>query len=162
MGRGELFLGLAVWPDPRRTLDGHQLKLAKEMDAHCQQAIIDNHHWTQEWSTRRCTPPHIFGDVTQQFAPGSMDAHQEFEVRKQQLQECMLSPSQFCYTHGGECPLGVQTDVDMSGLPCQDNSRANPRRKYFGGKNGSCYLAWARKHSLLQTPLLIVENVPDT
>lgn len=75
-----------------------------------------------------------------------------------------LQSEQFCFTHGRPCPLpGPQeVDFDVSGLPCQENLRANVNRKFFEGRTGSVYLVWSRKHEANRTPLLILENTPDS
>ena len=56
----------------------------------------------------------------------------------------------------------TRVDLDFSGLPCPDNSRCNPRRLFEEGFSGPVYAVWAQKHRRLRTPLLILENVPDT
>ncbi|CAJ1446413.1 unnamed protein product [Effrenium voratum] len=54
-----------------------------------------------------------------------------------------------------------QIDVDFSGLPCEDNSKANHKRKFFEGRFNGCYLSWSKYHKTMGTPLLILENTPD-
>ena len=69
----------------------------------------------------------------------------------------MPSTSQFCLTHGGHCSLMK----DMSGLPCEDNSRANCKRRFLHGNFGSVYLLWAKHHRAMRTPVVLLENTPE-
>lgn len=84
-----------------------------------------------------------------------------FRARAGQVAKLPLHAQQHCYTHGGPCPSAVPVDFEIAGLPCQDNSRANQKRQFFEGNHGSVYLVWAKRHTELKTPLLIVENTPD-
>ena len=81
-----------------------------------------------------------------------------------QVNALRLKTEQYCHTHGQLCPLPgpLEVDFDVSGLPCQENSRANVNRKFFEGRTGSVYLVWARKHEANKTPLLLLENTPDS
>ena len=136
----------------------------QEFDLACQQAINDNHRWVQEWADHRCLVPHIFSDVKDQIA-GSWNEDAAFYDRHKQISEsCKLKKTQKCLTHNKNCPLNILLDVDfdVSGLPCQDHSKANRNRQHFDGKHGSVYLAWAQKHKLAKTPLVILENVPES
>ena len=116
------------------------------MDAACRQAILDNHRWMQEWADKRSTPPCIFGNILEQVPPGSFSESDEFSERAKKIQKAWLQQSQSCNTHNKACCCTYPVDFDMSGLPCQDNSAANTKRKYFQqGKYGSVYLVWAKK-----------------
>ena len=132
------------------------------MDASCRQAIFDNHDWMQAWTDRASTPPHVFGNICEQVPSGSYDENAKFATRKRQVDSAFLQRSQFCFTHNQMCPNLMPVDVDMSGLPCQDMSKANHNRKFFEGNHGDAYLVWSKKHRRLRTPLLILENTPAT
>ncbi|CAL1164716.1 unnamed protein product, partial [Cladocopium goreaui] len=100
--------------------------------------------------------------MLQTIPTGYFREEDDFNTRRKCIDNAPLNTSQFCTTHGGYCPLLREVDVDMSGLPCEDNSRANFKRKFLqGGKFGSCYLVWAKQHRHMRTPLLILENTPD-
>ena len=132
------------------------------MDRHCQQAILDNHRWKEEWTDRTSSsPPHIFGDLKEQVPHGQIKETLPFRARAGQVARLPLCQHQYCYTHGVFCQSAARVDFEVAGLPCQDNSRANQNRRFFEGNHGSVYLAWARRHSELQTPLILVENTPD-
>ena len=133
----------------------------EELAATCRQCIVDNHYWVNQWAWRPTTVPHIFGDIVEQVPRGSFDKSLPFADRRQQILDAPLATSQYCYAHGSRCSILQQSDVDMSGLPCQDNSRANFKRRFFEGPNGTCYAVWGKKHSELKTPLIILENTPD-
>ena len=69
---------------------------------------------------------------------------------------------QTCVVHGGECNPHRPVQLDVSGLPCTENSTANRKRKYEEGENAMVYLTWAKVQRRKQTPILILENVPAT
>ena len=136
--------------------------LAQEFNPQARQAILDNTKWVNEWvgSFKPC--PHVFGDVVQKIPPNSFNEDADFESRRHQIDSAMMSSSQFCYMHGGHCSLLKPVDLDVSGLPCEENSRANHKRKYMQGRFGNLYLVWAQYHREMRTPLLILENTPET
>ena len=135
---------------------------AKELDPSCRQVIMDNHRWVQEWTDHKYLQPHVFDDVKAQL-PCSLDESASFKKRKIQCEQCGFKKKAFCHVHNKECSLEDPSDINISGLPCQDNSRANLKRKFFvKGQHGSVYLVWARKHRLARTPLLVLENTPET
>ena len=124
---------------------------------------MDNHYWIQQWADKKYGLPHIFGDVKEQVPEGTIKEHLNFSARKCNLETVGLEPYQFCHAHGQLCAnTTILVDFDFSGLPCQDMSKANFKRKFFEGANGSCYLVWAKRHRMAKTPLLVVENVRDT
>ena len=105
--------------------------------------------------------PCIFSDILQQV-PANVDvASGDFASKKQRINQCCLAPNQQCMTHNKACSLNVPVDIDMSGLPCPDNSRANNKRKFEEGASGPIYITWAKHHRSNRTPLLILENVPE-
>ena len=124
---------------------------------------MDNHRWVQEWTDHKYLQPHVFDDVKAQIPPGTLDESASFQKRKAQCEKCNFRKTAFCHVHNKECSLEDPADLNVSGLPCQDNSRANLNRLFLvDGKHGSVYLVWARKHRLARTPLLILENTPET
>jgi len=99
------------------------------------------------------------GDGSYRFYTGSFQEHDNFAKRVMDVETAGLKSTQFCHTHGGECPINKPVDVDMSGLPCEDNSTAG-KRMYLHGRFGSCYLVWAKFHREMATPVLVLENTP--
>lgn len=140
----------------------------EELDPSCRQAILDNHRWVQEWTDHKSIAPHIFDDLKKQFSlkKKNFDESASYWDRQKQLDSINMKKYQYCQTHNAECAvraLSKNIDFDVSGLPCQDNSRARHRRKFFvKGDHGSVYLCWGRRHRLAKTPLLILENTLDS
>ena len=135
------------------------------MDKQCRQLIIDNHRWTNSVLGREASAPCMFGDMLLQIPDdvrAGLDACSCFKERLNLIASRALRARQHCYSHNEKCPTMTPVDLDFSGLPCPDNSRGNPRRLYEEGSSGPIYAVWAQKHRRLRTPLLILENVPDT
>jgi hypothetical protein len=125
--------------------------------------IIDNHRWCNIATGRKLPLPHVFGDVQEQVPQGSFDPESCFMEKYFKLRDCWFQESQYCYTHAKLCPVsgpGTEVDVDVSGMPCTDNSTANNKREFEEGKTGPIYAIWARKHIVNRTVLVILENVP--
>lgn len=53
----------------------------------------------------------------------------------------------------------VSRDFDFSGLPCEENSRCNPKRRFLNGRFSNLYAVWAKRHKHDETPLIGLENV---
>lgn len=90
------------------------------------------------------------------------DLTDSFEDNRAIIEQAHMHTHQYCFTHGEWCSLWDPVTIDFSGLPCEDNSRANRKRKFECGRFVPCYITWAKKHKALQTPLLILENTPET
>lgn len=144
--------------------------LSKEMDNHCRQCIQDNHTWVNSWSPRQTCIPHIFGNILHQVdlppiatqSSAKNRPRHPFKVRKDAILKKPLKERQWCFSHGRNCKITDDVDFDFSGLPCQDNSRANFARLFFEGPNSNTYIVWAKKHLQLRTPVLLLENTPVT
>lgn len=89
---------------------------------------------------------------------GSFNPDDDFATQAQSIDRAMMSTSQHCVTHGGHCTLLKPVDFDVSGLPCEENSRANCKRKYLQGRFGSLYLVWSKYHRTMRTPMMILET----
>ena len=138
-------------------------KPVEEIEPACRQATLDNHAWMQEWMDRRSLEPHVFGDILEQVQKESIPERLDFFSRRDVVQTLPLKKKQFCYSHGQCCqlPKAGETDLDVSGLPCQENSRINVNRQFMEGKTGSVYLVWAKSNRAKRTPLLILENTEE-
>ena len=113
------------------------------------------------WAGKFRPVPHSFGDIVGQipnknWAPGDSFLETAAAIRPQKLLEY-----QYCHVHGGACKSLESVDVDFSGLPCQHNSRANVARLKQDGPFADVYMTWAKKHTDLATPLVILENTQD-
>ena len=51
-------------------------------------------------------------------------------------------------------------DFEVAGLPCTDQSRAG-KRLFHNGPTAPVFMAHAKIHLAKQTPLVLLENVPD-
>ena len=134
---------------------------AQEIDAKCRQILNDHNRWTTSWQSEPHGAPCIFGDVLEQLPRGSIREVGTFFEKLDDVNRAHLQKVQYCFQHGQCCSAVRAVDVDVSGLPCQDNSRANIKRKLQDGRFVPVYMVWAKKHRHLRTPLLIIENTPD-
>ncbi|CAE7029452.1 unnamed protein product [Symbiodinium sp. CCMP2592] len=62
-----------------------------------------------------------------------------------------------CLTHACACRV-PHVDLDVSGLPCVDNSRINIKRMYEQGGTGPLFAVWARRLRAYGIPMAILEN----
>ena len=83
----------------------------------------------------------------------------------QDIEAAKLKLKQHCFTHNRKCaicgPEAREVDMDVSGLPCPDFSKAGKGR----GKEGPTapvFGCHAKYHAACQTPMLLVENVEDS
>ena len=160
-GLPKTFLLMMIVQYAEWNADSFLVPWLQEMDAPCRQSIFDNHQWMQQWTDRKSTVPHVFGNILDQVPENCFSERKPFYKRRDEIQRAWLQRAQFCYSHNQLCECAVPVDFDFSGLPSQDNSTANTQRQYFEGNNGSVYLVWAKKHRFLRTPLLVVENTPE-
>ena len=134
---------------------------AKEINQHCRKVIMDNHNWIQSWASREWPQPHIHGDLLQVLDPEQMPREGTFRERVAAMSKVPLVEKLYCYAHGQHCHALDPSDVEFSGLPCEENSRCNTKRRYMEGRFGDLYGAWARRHGYLKTRLIILENTED-
>ena len=138
--------------------------VSKEIDPACQQLIIDHHRWigsfTRDVSCRAL--PCILSDILSQVGTrtGRVGENENFVSKRRRLSQGEMQWFQPCSVHGVLCSTQTQVQIEVSGLPCPDNSRANVKRQFEEGRSGAVYIAWSRVHIAKRTPLLILENVP--
>ena len=136
---------------------------SQEISPSCRQLIIDHHAWMNNFSDNG-TLPCIFGDILK-LIPEYVDLTTgSFSEKRQRVEGVDLQCDQFCHAHNKYCNAlqSKEADIDLSGLPCPDNSRANKKRKFQEGPTAPVYIAWAKRHKKLQTRLIIIENVRET
>ena len=162
----------ATWPGSHRQRAQQRLEqclvtvmfVSKEIDPACQQLIIDHHRWigsfTRDVSCRAL--PCIFSDILSQVGTrtGRVGENENFVSKRRRLSQGEMQWFQPCSVHGVLCSTQTQVQIEVSGLPCPDNSRANVKRQFEEGRSGAVYIAWSRVHIAKRTPLLILENVP--
>ncbi|CAE6950181.1 unnamed protein product [Symbiodinium sp. CCMP2456] len=153
--------GPVTGKEARLTLAARAVRIAWEIDAKCRQILNDHNMWTRSWLSEPHGAPCVFGDVLEQLPRGSIREVGTFFEKLDDVNRAHLQKVQYCFQHGQCCSAVRTVDVDVSGLPCQDNSRANIKRKLQDGRFVPVYMVWAKKHRHLRTPLLIIENTPD-
>ena len=129
---------------------------------HCRQAIVDNHRWLNQWSKRTKPRPHIFGDLTQLVPAGCLPDEGTLGERRERIDSLPLQGVQWCYQHNCWCGCHKAGDLEFSGLPCQENSRANPKRRFLAGRFSNLYAVWSKHHRSVRTPLIILENTEES
>lgn len=138
-----------------------QVMPTKEINPSCRQLIVDNFEWCKsasQWRPKPC----IHGDILESLPPNSFSPSDSFFDRLLAINRAPLKKRQFCYTHNGLCPIleGLQSDMDTSGLPCPDMSKAGKGLREEG-LTSSVFIAHAKLHCAKKTPLLVIENVED-
>ena len=136
----------------------------QEIDKHCRQSIVDNHRWVNSWASKLWTTPHIHGDLVEQVQHDQVLnwGKGSFAETVEAVRGMPLKSHQYCFSHGEECFSARASDIEFSGLPCEENSRANFKRQYMEGRYRTVYAAWSQRHAVLKTPLIILENTPAT
>ncbi|CAK9081695.1 unnamed protein product [Durusdinium trenchii] len=136
---------------------------AHETNKGCRQLIADHVRWCGT-VTNDHSQPCVHGDLTQIMPSNSFDPESGFEAKAAQINQAKLRTTQYCFTHDHQCPIfgkrAREVDLDVSGLPCPDFSRAGVER----GKEGPTamlFCSHAKFHAAWQTPMLIIENAPD-
>ena len=130
----------------------------------CRQLIIDHMQWCNNTTEMSHPMPCVFGDMTEVLPPDTF-TEGNFMKKVYRANKMPMMTHQHCYTHNKLCPLGVRgevdSDYDLSGLPCPDMSPAGLR---LGpeGPTSKVFISRAKLHIARQTPLLIIENVPET
>ena len=69
-----------------------------------------------------------------------------------------LSRTQLCAAHNAHCEV-PRCDVDMTGTPCQDYSRAGSRHGLIAGTRFAVIWSWMHIMLTVQPPVIIHENV---
>ena len=100
---------------------------------------------------------HVLDDVTGRLVLKTSLANKSYNQMVRLVQQAKLAPASICTKHNNMCTIPTP-DVDMSGSPCWEWSRAG-RRAGYEGKAPSLFWMWATLNKLQGTPLLIHENV---
>lgn len=135
----------------------------KEWDAHCRQLIFDHHVWCREATGDKFPFPCVFDNVEGCIPLNTYDPNSDFVGKLKAVSRSKLVRFQHCYTHGKMCDLfnpSLAPDLETAGLPCWDFSLAGARR-CENGPTCTVFMAHAKRHKELRTPLLIIENVQE-
>jgi hypothetical protein len=76
---------------------------AKEIDRHCQQEILNQHKWINEWSSKVWHLPHVYGDTTLQVAEHDLPDTGTFWERVKHLEGKPLTGAQYLCCHLMSC-----------------------------------------------------------
>ena len=144
------------WPDHRIT---------QEILPSCRQLIVDHIPWYNNTTEAWHPPPCVHGDLTEVMAPPvNCSPNDSFMRKLYAMNKAPMKTKQWCYTHCQECSLGIgggmKPDYDISGLPCPDMSPAGSQQREEG-PTAPVFICHAKLHIALQTPMLVIENVPD-
>lgn len=134
----------------------------EEINAGCRQLILDHLQWCYS-VTGTCHRPCIFGDLVECVPPGSFCDEDPFYKKLYDFNRADLMKSQHCFFCTQQCPLfgpSAESDMEVAGLPCTDQSAAG-NRLYQEGPTAKVFLAHAKRHIEKETPLLILENVQE-
>ena len=107
--------------------------------------------------------PHVHGDLCEVVDASQLLSTDQgtFKDHVEQSRSMTMKRHQFCFSHGMECETRRSGDVEFSGLPCEENSRCNAKRKFMEGRFKRLYSTWARRHTILETPLIVLENTEE-
>ena len=100
----------------------------------------------------------VFGDIMDFIATSALDPSDDFDRKFRIIMGAAVRRAAWCYRCGAQCRL-IPSDIDSSGSPCQDFSTAGLQQ----GRNGPrshILLAWLRIHLVLETAIIVLENVP--
>lgn len=137
------------------------MQLHQEINSGCQQLIIDHHAWLSKMCCSSQLPC-IFGDILDLCNDDVDMKSGTFSEKRRRIESATLKDRQWCNCHHNFCRVPTDAHLDLSGLPCPDNSKANRKRKFEEGPSGVIYIVWAKRHKILRTPLIIIENVPES
>ena len=129
----------------------------------CHPMIRDHLSWCHKVTKISARPPCIFGDILKCLPAGSFDPASSFASRLLDINRAKFMQKQYCFMCQRDCPLFGPTaasDFEVGGLPCTDASAAG-QRKFHEGSTSSVFLAHAKRHAEMKTPLMVLENAQD-
>ena len=122
--------------------------------------IRSHQQWCNQVTGNRFPPACLFPDVEGCLPPDTYNANESFRWKLYRVSNAPLMRQQHCLTHGRQCdlfPPAERPDLDCSGLPCWDFSLAGKRKRQEGA-TCTIFMAHAKRHKELRTPVLIIEN----
>jgi hypothetical protein len=137
-------------------------KSTQEHDVECHQLIQDNENWCEECTgvildRKAC----LFEDILGLNLPRLYQSTDAYGFKKQRILSTWLQQSQECITHGDLCALPSSPDYGLSGLPCEDMSRAGLAQKRHG-PTAPVYMSHAKFCNQQHVKLATIECTPDT
>ena len=100
---------------------------------------------------------HVYTDLMDMMSTPGLDIEGTFEQQAEVVGRAAVRTCAVCARCRRRCPV-VRGDIDTSGSPCQDWSVAG-RRLGSSGKRIHLLLTWMRWHRVMETPIIIHENV---
>ena len=111
------------------------------------------------------SPPPSPEDLLDAVETNRLSTVDSFLQKLQIMDDGQLTFRQWCCLHNTHCELHGRlqnsVDLEVAGLPCPDNSQAGLRR-YEEGPTAAVFIAHAKRHVHKATPMIIIENTPDT
>ena len=149
-----------IWTHPSNSLLATiSAKTAQEWNEHCVPLIIDNLGWCEQLTGVKETP-HLFTDIEAMNPSHCTHSRMSYDEKKGAILGTWLQESQFCHMCcDALCPV-PSADFGISGLPCQDMSRAGLGLKREGRTSG-VYLTHAKYNLKHRTPIFVVECTPE-
>lgn len=126
--------------------------------------IVDHYEWSRSVTGSVHPQPCVFGDLLRVLPADTFCNEDPFHRKLFKANRAKLMTSQWCFTCCKECPLfgpRAMTDIEVAGLPCTDASMCGLRR-FENGPTAQVFLAHCKIHLERRTPMMIIENVPET
>ena len=107
----------------------------------------------------------VFSDILEIWGPDHASLHEaimntdSFDKKLCLAQNLPRATHGYCHTHDGLCPYASGAKVRVQGAPCPDFSNAGKRLGVQGPRLPPL-LAAGCKADALQTPVVVLENVP--
>ncbi|CAE7663119.1 unnamed protein product [Symbiodinium necroappetens] len=132
-----------------------------ERNAKCHPLILNNIDWVNSLRGRgREERPHLFQDILDLNPPGCLRKVTTYAGKRRAVESspcvqevpCLCCMEDVCRVPGA--------DFGVSGLPCEDMSRAG-HQKLRHGKTNSVYMTHGKYTAAHQVPLFVVECTPE-
>ena len=124
---------------------------------------MDHVSWGNHVSRSQHPSPCMFRDVTDLVpllkSPRLSTA--SFVQKKHEAFSSVMQTELPCCTHRETCAI-PPVDIDVSGLPCTDQSRMKRGREFFEGSTSPVFIAWAIRLKRQGIKLAVLENTPVT
>ena len=131
----------------------------EEMDPQCQQLISDNHGWVTSTIGFPHRRPCVHANLLDILPDQTFDSTWSFIQKLHAINDANFRSELPCLTCGQSCDLfdREDPDIDVSGLPCWDNSPSGKKR-YEEGATNAVFICHAKLHVEKGTKIVIVET----
>jgi hypothetical protein len=121
-------------------------------------SVCDCMDASRKFLLRSLPGTHVFGDMWGLVDVREWDDDWCYFDKWRAISSAPVMPSMYCYRCEAFCEVPA-SQVDCTGTPCQDFSRAGLMRGIEGHRI-FVWLIYVRVHKHRQTPILLHENVP--